>query len=168
MISRNSERSASEYLIVGPVCSYIGFESNTDFVNSGSYFTELLVVVFGITTLEGLGGSFLITCFTEGFIDTNDLGSLLFGFLGATKGAGFSAGLATTAGFAATGAGLVTCFCGTTLAAGFFGATFFGAGFLAGADFFTVFFVTAVFLEAAFGAGLVAFLAACFFLLAMI
>ena len=38
-------------------------------------------MVFGITTFEGLGGSFLITGFTFGLIDTNDLGSTVPGFL---------------------------------------------------------------------------------------
>src|SRR3977135_4480349 len=90
MISLNSVRSLSAYLIVGPLFSYIGV-SKTDLVNSGSYFTALLTVVFGITTFVGLGGSFFITGFAVGLIDTKDLGSTAPFFF--------------TAGFAATGGG---------------------------------------------------------------
>ncbi|HEX4876596.1 MAG TPA: hypothetical protein VFV31_07985 [Chitinophagaceae bacterium] len=163
--------------------------SNTDLVNSGSYLTELLVVVLGITTFDGFGGSFLVTGATFGFIETNDLGSTVPGFLATGLGAGAGSGLATgalaTTGLAtglgaglATGfaAGLVTFF-GAGLAA-FFGAAFAAgfAGFFAGfgADFFTV-FLAAGFLAAGFppdrraglGAGLAAFLGACFFLVAI-
>src|SRR4249919_1677914 len=87
--------------------------SNTDLVNSGSYFTELLVVVFGITILEGLGGSFLITGFTFCLIDTNDFGSITPGFLASGFGAGASgfAAAGFGAGFtAALGAGFAMCF----------------------------------------------------------
>ena len=112
--------------------------SSTDLVNSGSYFTELLVLVFGITTLVAFGGSFLVIGDTLSLIDTNDLGSTWPGFLATTFGAGGS-GLAAT-----FGAGLATGFA-TTFDTGFFatglGAAFLGAGFL-GTDFFTVFFAT--------------------------
>ncbi|HEX7904963.1 MAG TPA: hypothetical protein VF487_13895 [Chitinophagaceae bacterium] len=159
----------------GAELSYIGLASNTDLVNSGSYFTELLVVVFGITSLVGLGGSFLITGFTFCFIETKDWGSLGLGFLITTGG--FSTALAATAtGFtgAATGlaTGLAICFCGTGFAAGFFAGAlatgfegFFAA--LAGIGFFTIFFGAGFLATAFFGAGLLAFFGAGFFLLAM-
>jgi len=111
--------------------------SNIDFVNSGSYFTELFIVVRGMITLPDFGGSFLITGCTFGLIDTNDLGSTAPDFFGGGSGTGF-APFCTGSGFA------------TGLGRGFF-AKIFGAptmgldGFLAtglGADFFTVFFAT--------------------------
>ncbi|MEI9810992.1 MAG: hypothetical protein WDO16_25660 [Bacteroidota bacterium] len=171
MISLNSTRSLSEYLIVGPLFSYIGV-SNTDFVNSGSYFTALLVVVFGITTLVGLGGSFLMTGLAVGLIDTNDLGSIAPFFLGkglaatATGGgatgftSGFGAAFATGggaaffAGSAFLGAGFATDFLGTGFSF-FLGAAFLAAGFARG------------FLAAFLGAGLAGFFGAGFFLLAI-
>src|SRR5882724_2990034 len=121
MISLNSVRSASEYLIVGPFCSYIGV-SNTDLVNSGSYFTALLIVVLGITTFVGLGGSFFTIGFVAGLMETSDFGSTAPFFLatGLTTGggagvAGFTSGLCGT--FAATFA--------TGLATGFLAGTIF-------------------------------------------
>jgi hypothetical protein len=89
--------------------------SNTDFVKSGSYFTALFVVVFGMTTLAGFGGSFFITGFGIGLIETSELGSLA-PFLGGGGGAGF--GASWTTGF---GSGL---------------GGDFGAGRLAGSIFF--------------------------------
>ena len=130
------------------MCSCIGDVSNTDLVNSGSYFTELFVVVRGITTFPGLGGSFLITGFTVCFIDTNDLGSLAEGFF---TGMGFSAGLATDTGFAtglATGLALAAGLWAAALATGFLATTFFAAGltvFFAGLCFFTIFLVDCYF-----------------------
>jgi len=95
--------------------------SSTDLVNSGSYLTELLVVVLGITTLVGFGGSFLVTGVTLGFIETSDLGSIVPGFFttGLGAGSGLAGALATAAGF------------GAGLGAGLAGAAFFGAGFTA-------------------------------------
>src|SRR5258705_13955880 len=100
MISLNSPKSLSEYLCVGPVEGWYILASRTDLVNSGSYFTEFLVVVFGITIFKGLGGSFLITGFTLGLIDTNDLGSIVPGFFTTAFGA-WASGTTTalTAGF---------------------------------------------------------------------
>jgi len=115
-------------------------------VNSGSYLTALLIVVFGITTFDGLGGSFFITGLAVGLIDTRDFGSNAPGFLGATGLAG---------GVTATGAGAAG-LAAATGAAGFTGAGFFtGTGFLAtglAAGLATPF--------AAFGAGFAAFLGA--------
>lgn len=49
--------------------------SKTDLVNSGWYFTELFVFISGITTLAGLGGSFLGSGLGGGGgVDTNDFG----------------------------------------------------------------------------------------------
>src|SRR5258705_7556943 len=101
MISLNSPKSLSEYLCVGPVEGWYILASRTDLVNSGSYFTEFLVVVFGITIFKGLGGSFLMTGFTLGLIDTNDLGSIVPGFFTTAFGASGTA-TALTAGFAVT------------------------------------------------------------------
>src|SRR5690606_11733273 len=153
IISLNSIRSESEYLIVGPVCSCIGV-SNTDLVNSGSYFTAVRVVVFGITTFVGRGGSFFTTGFAVGLMDTSDFGSTspLFlaaglagagvadftsGFAGAFLTGAFAAGFeaALAAGFEAGLAvftGLVAFAALTGLDADFFA----GAAFLAGAGFF--------------------------------
>jgi hypothetical protein len=126
--------------------------SNTDFVNSGSYFFTDRVVVFGITTFKGFGGSFFTIGFITGFTDTKDFAVISCFF----KGAGsFAAGLRTFgagAGFLETGfvsgflaiiffaTGLVSAFLGAGLA-GFFAivfAAFFadlalpeGVGFLA-------------------------------------
>ncbi|HEU4574573.1 MAG TPA: hypothetical protein VFS36_06185 [Chitinophagaceae bacterium] len=141
----NSASSASEYRIVGPFCSFTGV-SRTDLVNSGSYLTAFEVVVFGITTFTGLGGSFFTIGFTGGFIDTSDLGSVPAGFFGA----GFTGWL--------LGAGLLT----TAFLGAGFGSGFFGAVFLATAAF-TAFLAAglAAFLGAVlFGAGLAGFLAA--------
>jgi hypothetical protein len=94
--------------------------SRTDLVNSGSYFTELLVVVLGITIFECFGGSFFITGFTLTLIDTNDLGSTTPGFRGFGAGA---SGLATALG-ATGGAGFATGFT-TALGTGFLATTAF-------------------------------------------
>src|SRR5215467_74807 len=95
MISLNSARSASEYRCVGPVISIICV-SKTDFVNSGSYFTALFVVVLGITTFAGFGGSFFIIGFALGFIETRVFGSNPpFFATGAAAGFAGTAGLAT-------------------------------------------------------------------------
>src|SRR5688500_11023899 len=113
MISLNSMRSLSEYLMVGPDENIVAEASRTDLVNSGSYFTELLVVVLGMITFMGFGGSFLITGFTFCLIDTSDLGSALPGFFTrGLDGSGLATGLTTglAAGFA------------TALATGFLGA----------------------------------------------
>jgi hypothetical protein len=138
--------------------------SNTDLVNSGSYFTVLLVVVFGITTFVGFGGSFLITGLAVGFIETRDLGSFGFGFfIGAGGAGGGAAGFASTF-LAATGAALfatgLTAFGATGLAAflttGFEGLAALAAGF-------------AVFLATGLGVFLAAgFFGAGFFLLAIL
>src|SRR5204863_3134054 len=169
MISLNSFNSGSEYRWVGPLCS-IACASSTDLVNSGSYFTELFVVIFGITTFDGLIGSFFKTCFTGGLNVTRDLGSFGFGFFGSTTG--FSTGFGAGAGAAATG--LATGFAtglATTLATGFAGfvgaglATFLGAGFFA--TTFLAGFFAAGFLATAFLAGFAGFLGAVFFLLAI-
>jgi hypothetical protein len=131
-------------------------------VNSGSYFTELLVVIFGITTFDGLGGSFFKICFTGGFIVTRDLGSLGFGFLATMGTAGLAAGAGATGFAIGLAAGLdtaLTVFRGAGL------ATFLGAGFLA--TVFLAGFFAAGFLATAFLVGFAAFLAAGFFLLAM-
>src|SRR5258705_386926 len=102
-ISFHLFKSLSEYLCVGPVEGWYIFASRTDLVNAGSYFTEFLVVVFGITIFKGLGGSFLITGFTLGLIDTNDLGSIVPGFFTTAFGA-WASGTTTalTAGFVVT------------------------------------------------------------------
>src|SRR5688572_28735780 len=102
--------------MLGPVCWY-AIVSSTDLVNSGSYLTELLVVVRGITTFTGFGGSFFNTGFTLGLIETRDLGSKPPGF--------FATGFCGTIGF---GAGLDTAFgAAAFLITGL--AAFFGAGF---------------------------------------
>lgn len=158
MISLNSARSASEYLIEGPVCSFMGVVSNTDFVNSGSYLTAVLVIIFGITTFEGLGGSFLTTGFAVCLIETNDCGSFgsFFAFtgtgagVGAATGTGFAAGAATFAVVAGFGAGL-----GATTGAGFFETTtaaFLGAGLETAPPVGRAGFFTSAFLGAAFTA----------------
>jgi hypothetical protein len=134
--------------------------SNTDLVNSGSYLTALFVVVFGIATFAGFGGSFLITGFAVGFIDTKDLGSNALGFFAtgfaaAPAGtAGLTSGLATDFTPAGVGdgflAGMGFLATGTDLIVGL--ATGFLAGFAAGFPAFT----------GAFAAGFAAFLAGFF------
>ena len=129
--------------------------SKIDFVNSGSYLTAVLIEVFGITTLAGLGGSFFITGRGAGLMDTSGFTGGSAGFLGAAGaglasgfGAGFTsafdAGLAdfgagvSFTGATFLGAGLATGLATAFLGAGFAGATaFLGAGFtaLAGAAF---------------------------------
>ena len=178
MISLNSVKSVSEYLITGVVSCTTGEASSTDFVKSGSYFTADFVLIFGITTLAGLGGSFFTTGCTFCFIETKDLGStppfLATGFGASTFGAGAGAVAGLLTGF---GVGLATAF-GAGLDAGF------GAGFLAATDFFTAGFFTAFavgfvagfaafatgFFATGFflGAGLLAFLGAGFFLVAIV
>jgi hypothetical protein len=69
--------------------------SKTDFVNSGSYFFTDRVVVFGITTFIGFGGSFFKMGFGVGFTDTRDFGAAT-GFLIGT--CSFAAGLLTALG----------------------------------------------------------------------
>jgi hypothetical protein len=122
-------------------------------------------VVLGITTLEGLGGSFLITGVTFGFIDTNDFGSTTPFFNGFGGGSGFTA---LAGGFAAGfGAGLGGCL-GAGLLAPVPICFLGGGGVFLGADFFTVFFAAGFFTAAFFpGLGLAAFLETCFFLLAI-
>jgi hypothetical protein len=122
-----------------------------DLVKSGSYLTVDLVVVLGITTLVGLGGSFLVTGFTLAFIETRERGSPFFGIGG---GGGTGAGLAAGAGAGLTGAaftatGFVAVFEG---AAGFTGAVFTGTGFLAttGVAFLATGFAGTAFLGAGF------------------
>jgi hypothetical protein len=147
-------------------------------VKSGSYFTALFVVVFGITILDGFGGSFFITGFAVGLIETNDCGSfpdfLTMGFGGCAcctgLGSGFATGLTGTLG--ATGFAATTGFFTAGLAMGFddFFATgalaaFLTAGFLATA-FFAGFAAFAG-LDAFFATGFVAFFGAGFFLLAI-
>jgi len=138
-------------------------------VNSGSYFTALLIVVFGITTFVGLGGSFLITGLAVGLIDTKDLGSTAPFFFfatgwGATGGACLTSGLC--GGFAACeAAGFLeaTVFLGADLAAIFFdtGFSFFLLAAFLAAGFARGFFATFL------GADLVGFFEAGFFLLAI-
>jgi len=152
--------------------------SNTDLVNSGSYLTALFTVVFGITILDGLGGSFFITGFAVGLIDTSDCGSKAPGFF-TTGGGVTSAGLAATglgSGLAATafaGAGLFagSAFLAAGLAAGFVALAAGLAGFaLAGAGlaaFLAAGFFAAGLAALAFGAGLDAFFGTGFFLLAI-
>ncbi|MFN8289347.1 MAG: hypothetical protein U0U70_03700 [Chitinophagaceae bacterium] len=148
------------------------FASKIDLVNSGSYFTELLVVVFGITILAGFGGSFFITGCTFGFMETRDLGStppFLTGAGGSAFATGAGAGLAGAfgaglgAGFAAFGLGAFATGLAAFLGAGL--TAFLGAGL--GADFFTVFFAAGLAAGFFLGAGLAAFLGACFFLVAI-
>jgi hypothetical protein len=119
--------------------------SKTDFVNSGSYFFTDRVVVFGIATFTGFGGSFFKMGLTVGFTDTKDFeaatgflsgtgGSFGAGFVTALGGRGFfTTTLATTffaTGLCACDTDFVAPFLGAGLA-GFFAIAFFGA-FLAG------------------------------------
>ncbi|HJS53065.1 MAG TPA: hypothetical protein VJ765_00935 [Chitinophagaceae bacterium] len=104
------------------------------------------VVVFGITTFTGFGGSFFTIGFIWGFTETRDL----FSWPAAFGLAGFSAVFL---------AAILAGFCGTAFfwagLAAFLGAPFL-TGFL-GVDFFVTVFFT----------GLVAFFCAGFFLLAI-
>jgi hypothetical protein len=130
-----------------------------------------LVVVFGITTFVGLGGSFLTTGFAVGFIETNDLGSgapfLPAGFTGGAAGftSGFGVAFATGAG---TGFLIGTVFLGVDLAGVFFDTDlsfFLGAGPPEGRAGFFAAGLARGFLTA-FLAG--AFLGAGFFLVAIL
>ncbi|HET9825948.1 MAG TPA: hypothetical protein VFP87_11470 [Chitinophagaceae bacterium] len=90
--------------------------SKTDFVNSGSYFFTDLVVVFGITTFTGFGGSFFKIGFIVGFTDTRDFAGAIGFFIALCS---FAIGLAT----------LCSGFFETPFDAGFLGAGFFMADF---------------------------------------
>src|SRR4030095_7775343 len=131
MISLNSTNSASEYLCTGAPGS-CACESSTDLVNSGSYFFTDLVVVFGITTFVGLGGSFFTIGFTVGFTETKDFAPSFF-FVVACS---FATGLLAVATFFATGFFTVIFFTGfftapfpDTCFAGFFAIVLFTAFF---------------------------------------
>ena len=140
-------------------------------MNSGSYFTELFVVVFGITTLVGRGGSFFITGLTCGLIDTSDFGSTCpffiagFGATGASFTGALTAGLLTgfTGVFAAGLEAGFAVFLATGFEAAFLGNAFLGAGFFAAGR---AAFLSAGFFAAAFLAGLATFFTG-FFLLAL-
>ncbi|MDP4263958.1 MAG: hypothetical protein Q8941_15630 [Bacteroidota bacterium] len=146
-------------------------------MNSGSYFTALLIVVFGITTFVGLGGSFFITGFVAGLIETSDLGSTNPFFLatGLTTGGGVG-----VAGFTSGLWGVLATTFEAGLAAGFFSGTVFldaglaaifldtGVSFFLGAAFLLATGFETGFLTAFLGADLAAgFLEAGFFLLAI-
>jgi len=149
--------------------------SNTDLVKSGWYFTDVVAVVFGITTFVGFGASALASCvgvFSKG---------LMAGFTSWCEGAatdGFFTGSADFSGFGAAflGSGAAAFFTGAAfsdvflldecatgfacLAGGLEGAACLGAAFFAGAAFLTA---GLKFLDAndaladAFGAGLAGF-----------
>jgi hypothetical protein len=118
--------------------------SNTDFVNSGSYFFTDRVVVFGITTFTGLGGSFFNIGLIKGFTDTKDfaVGSCFL-----TGACSFAAGFeAFASGFFETT--FATGFTDPFLGADFLDNAFLRAGLagfpaLCGADFAIAFFTDA-------------------------
>jgi hypothetical protein len=92
--------------MVGPFSACFD-ESNTDRVKSGSYFIFLSVLVFGITSFTGFGGS-LEACFTggSGFVSvlvTCGVGAVTTGFFTGSvfEGAAFVAIVLTGAGAAA-------------------------------------------------------------------
>ncbi|HEX2846702.1 MAG TPA: hypothetical protein VHN59_09135 [Chitinophagaceae bacterium] len=149
-------------------------------MNSGSYLTALFTVVFGITILDGLGGSFFIIGFAVGLMDTSDCGSKAPDFFttgGGVTSAGLAAtglgsGLAAATGFAGAGFFAGSTFLTAGLGAGFAALTAGLAGFaLAGAGLAAFlaagFFAAGLAAFAAFGAGLDAFFGTGFFLLAI-
>jgi hypothetical protein len=94
--------------------------SKTDLVNSGSYFFTDRVVVFGMTTFVGFGGSFFKIGLIAGFTDTKDFACASCFF----KGAGcFAMGLSS--GFFETG--FTSCFFTAAFLAAGFNAPFLGA-----------------------------------------
>jgi hypothetical protein len=95
--------------------------SKTDLVNSGSYFFTDRVVVFGITTFRGFGGSFFNMGLIGGFIETSDFAVVSCLLTGACS-------------FAGAFATLASCFFATTFGAcfiGFLRAGLFAPAFLA-------------------------------------
>src|SRR6266404_5537575 len=90
--------------------------SNTDFVNSGSYFFTDRVVIFGITTLTGFGGSFFNIGLIIGLTDTKDF---------ACDSCFLTAAFSFASGLLILGSG----FFEIIFTAGFFTACFLMAGF---------------------------------------